>query len=206
MPFKRTYRRKKRVYRRKRRLYKRKLAIRRPMGRNYAFVRGGNFTSIVISNSADTFYGYSFALSDLPNYTEFTNLFDEYRIVRVSMRFMRSRIQVNNTATITVPYFLSLVDKDDSAAPASYNEMLQHPDCRIKDCSRNLYLSFVPRFSMNIYNGVTDAYGSRVGWIDCSNASVPHYGVKIGFGTSAAANQYSYIVWFKYKVLCRGLR
>lgn len=200
----RKYRRR-RVYRKKRRV-RRTRRVPRPLGRSQRFLRTSYLGTIAPGASAPTYDAYDFKLSDLPDYTEFTNLFDEYYIYKISLMFIPMRTQLNTNPASTVPWFIYAVDKDDSAPVTSYDALLQYPAVKITQMTKKVYVTFRPRFSSVVYNtAVTSGYGSRTGWLDCSNASIPHFGFKYGID-SATLNQYQYVVWCKYTILCRGVR
>jgi len=202
MPYKRTKRGKKKAYK-KRRNYKKKVP--RPLGAPCRIVRSAYFGVITPNTSIATFGAYSFALSDLPDYSEFTNLFDEYMIAKVTISFRPQFQNMVSTAGQKDPYFMYVVDKDDSAAATNINTLLQYPAVRITSSTRSHFITFKPRFAAPIFNGVTDAYGSRTGYLDCSNAAVPHYGFKWAID-SAPTTTISYIVWVKYVIMLRGVR
>lgn len=185
----------------------RRYKITRPIGRSHVFVRAAFFSTITSAAAVPVFGGYQFALTDLPNSSEFTNLFDEYMIAKVSVMFMPNKLTLNTNTAITTPYFLTVIDKDDAATPSSVNDLVQYPNCRFTSGNKRLVLTFKPRHTFNLYNGgVTDGYATRQGFIDCSNAGVPHYGVKFALEQSATASAYQYAVWVRYTIICRGVR
>lgn len=73
--------------------------------------------------AADKGWAWTFALSDLPNYTEFTALFDQYRLSLVELVFTWS--PGTTVATSTFPTLLIASDYDSAAVPASSSEIAQ---------------------------------------------------------------------------------
>lgn len=204
MPIKKRYF-KKRTVKRKRAM--RKGRVPRPLGRPSLITRGLFYTGITSPAAVPAYYGYEFKLSDLPDYTEFTNLFDEYRILRIKLYFIPSIHTQNNNNSYLVPWFLTAVDKDDASAPASYSAMLQYPGCKISTMQRKHYVSFSPRVATAVYGGpATTSYGSKSMYLDCGSPGVPHYGLKIGVGNSLTAGIYGYHIFAKYVVSFRGVR
>lgn len=199
---------KKRYYRRRRKIVKRKrkMPLFRPLGRNTVVTRGvflGNLTS----STVPTFSSYQFALSDLPNNSEFTNLFDEYRILKVSIMFIPYLISTNTSANNPVPIFAYVVDKDDAGTPSSLNDLLQYPACKVQSVLRRASVKFVPRISAAVYGGpATTSYGSKVMWLDCSNSGVPHYGLKVHIGSTTAGAVFGHQIYAKYTIGLRGVR
>lgn len=206
MPYRRkkTYRRKRRIIKRKKRIYKRRIP--RPMGAPSRMVRSTYIGTITASNTVATYGAFSFKLSDLPDYTEFTNLFDEYMIYSIRLFFRPNAITSVESTSYNDPWFIYAVDKDDSSAPTTYDTLMQYPGVRITSALRRHTIRFRPRFSIEIYNGVTSAYGSRVGYIDCANTAVPHYGFKYGIDKVNTANSVIYGLWATYTCYFRGLR
>jgi len=139
----------------------------------------------------------SFALSILPGYTEFTSLFDYYRIDKIELTFIPStNVADANTTAIggnnsdvsvgvnAVPTMLIATDPDGANYGATVAEqmLLQYGN------HRKLYMScaqrhtFKPKVSQQIYGaGATTAYAVPLGkdgvWVDCNNPTAPHYGV-----------------------------
>lgn len=214
MPFKRTYKRK-RLYKRplrrlKRRLYKKRI----PRGpkRTMLFKRyAGSFTvstssstgsmsfdgsTLVLTRGASAgtqFYSLAFAykLSDLPDYSEFTALFDTYKICGVALRIIPLFSEAS-TATASAVGGIGIVlhstsDYDDvsnySPNEANINYMREvatykcHNLLKIRKWSR--YLK--PAVRDAVYDGTTlQPMGQKKNkWIDCSNADILHYGTKM---------------------------
>lgn len=193
---------KKKAYKRKRAYKKR---VPRPLGAPCCIVRSAYYADIQPSASVPTYGSIQFKLSDLPDYSEFTNLFDEYCISRVKIHFRPAALTNLTGTSYNNPWFIYVVDKDDAATPTTYDTLMQYPSVRIRSGVRDHMVSFKPRFSVSIYNGVSDAYGSRTGYIDCSNAAVPHYGLKWGIA-KAVASTVLYEIWVTYTILLRGVR
>jgi len=188
------------------RRYRRKTAISRPLGRTHKFVRSrwvGNLSSQSLVN---TYGAYQFKLSDLPNYAEFTALFDEYMIYSVKLVFMPTAQTVNTGSSVLVPWAITVVDTDDNNTPSTYEELLEYPAARITTMSKKIVKRIYPRQAVALYNGgVTNGYGSRRGYVDCANYSVNHYGLKYAIGYSNVAGAYSYSVFATYTIICRGV-
>jgi len=175
--------------------------------RSFKFVRHYYIGTINSAAAVPVFGSIATALSFLPNSSEFTNLFDEYKITKLQLSFTPIKIQNNVDVAYTVPDFLTFVDKDDSAIPISINEFLQSPGMRLSTANRRHYQTLIPKFAATVYNtAITSGYGSRTGWLDCANPDIPHYGLKYYMGPSAIASAFSMQVFAKVTLLCRGVR
>lgn len=147
----------------------------------------------------------SFNLNALPNVTEFTSLFDQYRINAVKITFMprgnSAEVGTNNNNT----KLFTVIDYDDDTAPATLDALLQYETLKTTTVARDHTRYMKPRFAVTTYQtALTTGYGSRTGWIDCESNLVPHYGLKYWVPAVAGAN----IVDIKteYYVSFRGVR
>lgn len=134
--------------------------------------------------------GHSFKLSDVPNSSEFTSLFDAYRIKGVKLEFVpiynSHEINEGPAASpfdrVGIPVMTFARDLDDSTAPASENTLLQYAtNKRINLSSKKSIYIANPRVAQTVYQaGLTAAYSEarKNVWIDCANPDVPHYGLK----------------------------
>jgi len=129
--------------------------------------------------------GYEFKLNDLPNYQEFTNLFDMYRINFVVMRFVPTATQVlvnSDANSEEAPLIYTAIDYNNADAPGSADVIKQYGNCRVNALNVPFTLKFRPRTATPVFrDGVSSAYLQNPArlWIDCSYADVPHYGVKV---------------------------
>ena len=153
----------------------------------------------------------SFTLSDVTDYSEFTNLYDKYMItgVKVYFDYSMSATPGGNTTSLYYPKLFVKIDKDDSAVP-TLNEMTSSTQVKVlrfnaTNNTRSIYLR--PSCLTNIYNGMLfDAHGSNgKRWLDCNNASVPHYGMKLLAQGVPDANLGSIGMRFVYYLRFRGV-
>lgn len=181
------YRRRRRTsYRRKKRYFKRKYygpkyrIPRRRLtdGTVYSFKRTHQATSLA-SVATTPFAAYGnivFALSSLPQYGEFTSLFDAYKITGVKLRFI-PRVTENSTATANFGTFMYTPDYDDTTTPTSQDELLQRQSTRIRySVSKPFNLFIKPRPGINVPGGFGQAPYSM--WQDTSSPSIFYYGFK----------------------------
>lgn len=172
----------------------------------HSFVRGYEANPIAQSVLANVQGAYQFTLDALPNYTEFTALFDQYKIVEVEMIFVPGANESVSSAANSGVNF-TVIDYDDAnvlgTGTAAY---LQYENCLMTQSTETIRRVIKPRAAMGLLTGGSAYVGNIAApWIDCSNASVPHYGLKILIG-SAAANAFAYTVLLRYKMLFRSTR
>jgi len=131
----------------------------------------------------DAFAVKTFTLDSLPNYTDFTNLYDEYRIKAVKVYFVpkqNSNTQGASAAYSEVPTLVSAIDYDDATAPTTVAKMMEYDTTRIHGCADKSYTRiFKPNVSLAAYSGAFTSYAQREDqWLDSDSAGVKHYGLK----------------------------
>jgi len=126
----------------------------------------------------DMGHAFPFGLSLLPNYSEFTNLFDRYRLRRVDVRI--AMVQKNNHTTSRFPTVWAYMDDDDASIPLTKNAVLERQSVRpftFSDAKTVYSVSIQPRWLLDSTNKASLA--PRDMWIDMSTPSVSHYGLKM---------------------------
>jgi hypothetical protein len=122
--------------------------------------------------ASDMGHAFPFALSLLPNYSEFANLFDSYRIRQVDIRLVHD-YQYNGTSTVPTPTVWAWMDDDDAAIPTTKQVALERQSVRpfTYSASKTVYsLSIQPRWLIDGTNKASLA--PRDMWIDMSQPSV----------------------------------
>lgn len=168
-------------------------------------------------------YGLSlgFALNDLPDATEFTTLYDCYRLRGVKLKLyplVSQGIQFGNgTLEGTVLHYVTDYD-DNGAVTADSNGLaaIKQYDsykCKINRSGMPYIGVFIkPRFSQTVYktalaSGYTE--GDRKLWLDCQNPEIPHYGFKCLFEHYHATTDAASLRWkveATYYFQCKDVR
>lgn len=163
-------------------------------------------TDIAINNPQQI--TLNFSLNDLPNSSDFTNLFDFYRICGVKLQFI---FQSNNQDTgsntvLSIPVMHYIADYDDSIGFSNENQALEKEGIKTKRIDKPFTYYLVPRISNEIYNnGITTAYAlnNKKQWIDCNSSGVAHFGLKawVSSGVNTITGQFkiyaTYYLQFK---------
>lgn len=132
--------------------------------------------------------GVNFQLTDVVNYTEFTNLFDQYKIAGVAYRFVVNKDPMQGTPAVTPAYprLLWAHDYDDSSTPV-LNDLYQYPKVNefwFTDSRNSTRWNFIKpaRAAVEYESATLSSYRPQwKGFIDCASNSAPHYGVKYGY-------------------------
>lgn len=129
-------------------------------------------------------------LSTLPGFSDFTNLFDQYRILAMRITFQRPYHQTGtmplaaNASQTNLPaiWFHSAVDFDDATTPSNIQQLQEYPSYRcveLTGAGNQFTLAFQPRVAMAVYgSGVFTSFGNASPWIDAASVNVPYYGYK----------------------------
>ncbi len=160
-------------------------------GMIYRTVRTVNVGAIT-AGAIDTGVGRVFKLSNLPNTTEFTNLFDQFRIVRVEVEYVFSTHILASQAKY--PRITFAVDYSDASNPASENDILQYENAETFQFGQVKHMFkrvFQPRAALASYQGAFTGYGlaNPNQWFDTNNSSIEYYGTKewiTNYNTTAA--------------------
>lgn len=191
------------------------------MNKAYKFSRYAASKLIIPLNSTtEQSQSYSHMFNEIANYSEFTQLFDQYMITGVAYYIRLITNPDNNGATSTTnnnvnpplttivpttsiyPVLWSVIDKDDDSVltlagmkeKQGVKRSVLRPNATIKR-----YVSY-PRVSSEVYNsGITTGYGvGKPIWMDCNSPAVPHYGIKFCVDAELQTNQ-SYLIQIERK-------
>lgn len=138
---------------------------------------------------------YTVKFDDMVAYGEFTNLFDNYRIEKVTMTFQL----INNptayhplnlgtpaTSTNWWPKMWYVRDYDGGVTETiSSMKERQGVKCRVLEPNKMIKISYVPRVRSLIYKtSTTEGYAPKQVRLDMSDATVPHYGLHVVYDTN----------------------
>lgn len=154
----------------------------------------------VEGDGTSTFFGYglNFMLSELPSYSEFVNLYDQYKISCVVVKIQMLNIPEldkagcadtantnSGTSNLTqlYPKFWYYTDYDDSQPPASLAEMQQvgKVKCFILRPNKIYTFKIRPALPRTIQGSVAEPSWPKR--LDCSQPTLVHYGFKYGIDT-----------------------
>jgi hypothetical protein len=129
---------------------------------------------------------FSFYFAQLPDYSDFTTLFDKYVIDSVKLEFLFPCITQNTVIDhLKWPKIYTVLDYDDDNTPVSLDEIMQYQSLKLTqytDSQLTHNVNLVPRVSRPVYNGVSVVAAYEVApphvWIDLNSTGVPHYGLK----------------------------
>ena len=147
-----------------------------------------------------TFAGLAFSLDSLPQYTDFTNLFDMYRITKVEIDWLPEYTELTDAALVSNAVnvrFNSAVDLADDAAPSSVDEILQYQQLVSTGITRPHARSWKPTINMSETN--IPCYC----WVPTSEAGRKHHALKVAIPPTGVAMTFRSRV--KYYVECANV-
>lgn len=166
------------------------------------------------TNQVTASYSYSFNAAQVVNFSDFTTLFDQFKIKAVLMEFRLmtnpdATIQPTNQVSTSPPYLFptlwTVIDRDDDGT-ITLDQMRQHQGARRSVLRPNAiikrYIPYPSTLGMTYKSGVSTAYTiNRSKWVDVTDSATPHYGVKTVLDTEGLANAGNYTVRLDMKFI-----
>jgi hypothetical protein len=144
----------------------------------YKFSRSFDIGNIPKAAS-DQGYAWPFALNMIPGSTEFTNLFDKYRITSIDLTFSYWQ-EGQVSGDVLWPAMYLFMDDDDAIIPTTKTSVLERMSVQRVSFSptrQTISVLINPRWIQS-RAGTSTNIAPRNSWIDMSTPAVQHYGVK----------------------------
>jgi hypothetical protein len=132
-------------------------------------------------------FGASVGVVQMPNYNEFTALFQQYRIANIELLMFFNR-NADSTATggATLPLVAFVKDYTNATAPGSLSDLLQYENVELKQFgnargeSPAVRIQIRPRVAIQVndYGTFPAAVAAEEQWYDTAFPDTPFYGVK----------------------------
>lgn len=174
-----------------------------------------------------TQWKYEPTLDSLPNFTDFTNLYDQYCIKAIKVSLFPKFSQVEGVsvqdagaglsglgAVNLMGQVASVVDIDGNG-PTTMNELMQYQNVKMTRGNKIHSRYFKPAVAASIFKSttaLTSAYGPKKSvWLDCSNPDVTHYGLYgiidlSGVSPSFVGAGFSFDVKVDMYIACKNVR
>lgn len=163
----------------------------------------------VLAGAGDYLAAYNFQLSQVGgNLGAFTSLYDQYKIRKVVWtlypKFNSSDIQFSGSNGGELPMVTTCIDYDDSNPPPGIAEIVQRQNAKIHRAGRPITRVLKPCANF-VVDASTGALSNKQSpWLDLTNNTVPHYGIKLGIQASPVNQNYDVVV--KYYLAFRQVR
>lgn len=167
----------------------------------------------------------TFRLANLPNVSEFQNLFDAYRInlLIFEIAWLHTSSDANQSGVtpltfLEAPYCYYVLDKDTPDPPTSLNQLAEYANGRrfyFGSGSRVLRIKVRPTAGLDSVQAGTSGAGTVLvrtmrgrPWIDMANVNVPHYSMRLMFagGGNGANSQHRFSISCRAYIQCKTVR
>ena len=147
-----------------------------------------------------TLEAYNFSLNDIPGYTDFTGLFDYYKITGIRIKaipyLQTDSNSVGTTNNSGNPPIFYVVDTNDGSSPVSVNAICEYNDHKISTVWKGFDVYFKPKFS-----DATQA--ERGGWVSTNNVTLDWYGLKVAIPPTVSITKFYIVITFYIR--CKDL-
>lgn len=173
------------------------------------FVRTRQNGQLAIPAALDGGLAWVFQLADIPDFSDFANLYDAYVIDQVDVTYI-----VENTSPGQFPVLMYAPDYDDGSTPLTDTQVSTHQGVKIHafdECHRSYTMTVRPRALNAAFKpGVTSAYTWAPEGVICdmANTDIQHYGIKTWLSHYNAVDtpQTRIRTFLRYHIRCIGQR
>lgn len=195
------------------------MVLRNPRPKAYSFKR-----KLFVYNNIELNYGtdyagvFNFRLDQLPNYSDFQNLYDQYMIKKIVFKiipkYSESALVTGGATTGINPnnqmqQIHSCIDYDDNTLPTSVDQLCQYQTHKMTRGNLVHTRVFVPKCEINVTSsaGVASANAPKAyQWLDCDAPTIPHNGIKVFIPAPGMANtRIQYDILTTYYISCKGV-
>lgn len=148
-------------------------------GKIHSFEVTSALATISSNASIESSGAFVVSLSSLPNPSDFTTLFDQYRIIQCNIKFMPTNPGTN---AATQNYIYTAIDYDDGNAIGS-SVIAQYDTVQITPATQYFERTWNPRLAGAVYSGAFTSFAnlSSRTWLDVASPNVQYYGLKYCF-------------------------
>ena len=153
----------------------------------------------------------AFRLADLPGASEFTALYDQYKVDKFCVHFVPWQ-SVSETGGVDPGTLLTAVDFDGGATGLTQSQFLEYESCQVTPIWQSKKVCVQPRAELNATDSnatvVSAAVAPRSTWWDCSNTAIYHYGVRWGAVPDGVltSNHFGYNIWMEVFLTFKATR
>lgn len=159
---------------------------------------------------------FHFKLSDLSNYTDFTELFEKYRISGVKLKFVPATgnsSDVNSTNTYNAMKPLAVAIKTSAVTVTgeqeTFDELMEHQDVKLRNGYKpfSIYIKnpkmYAPASNVTNVLEVNNWISTRNPGTVANNADIPHWGLSYSFLSDGTNDHFtSYYVFATFYIQC----
>lgn len=148
-----------------------------------------------------------FKLNQLPNFSDFVNLYDTYKICGIKQKYVfnRNDAQTGGATPAEMPMLLTVNDFNDDGAPANENEMLEYSTFKQSRLDRPTKRYWRPTQQV-VAGGTTSTDYMKSKWNSTEAPERIHRGLKVAIDTVGSAGNVTIgvlCIYTTYYVACR---
>lgn len=161
---------------------------------------------------------WGFTISNLPNFNEFTQLYDQYKIMEVKVKIIPQYIvntdDISTSRRVLQLYYIR--DHDDADITTlgydnNENPWLENSKVKKMMLNRPITITVKPSILTQVYETLTSTgYSPKYDqWLDCNDQTVPHYGLKVRIydpAATVAGTEVVASVYVEYKIALKHPR
>lgn len=171
----------------------------------FYFTRYADMGTITATSTSTQYGGSVFSLSDVPNFGEFTTLFDFYKIKAIKLSFIpASDVTVGvGTGIAIIPNtvynqrIFTVIDYNDAGIPASINELRQYKNCKWSPNNKIHTRYFKPRVIIDAGSVNNSVEYRAQPWVK-STQDLDYYAIKWAIENTAAIGTQLYRLEAKF--------
>lgn len=166
----------------RRKLLSRRYYKKKPLAsRIYNFKRKLFLQDYIVVSTSSFSGALQFTLSDLPGYTDFTNLYDMYKINKVVWKlipkYTEAALNGGTANNSNCQQIHSVIDYDDNVAPTGgISQLTQYQSHRMTRGNQIHSRTIIPKVQTSAQ--ALSALPKANQWIDCDQTTVYHRGIK----------------------------
>jgi hypothetical protein len=144
----------------------------------YSFFRTAQLANISSVTPIEVDGQYAPTLDTFPDYTEFTSLFDNYRIRMFKFMFIPRALPISTTSVATAFGVIGTAFDPDGGPAVAMTALEEYASFQMVPMGAEFERTIVPHAANPVYNGSVFTSFARVpntAWIDCTSANVPYY-------------------------------
>lgn len=171
---------KKKSMRRYRKRYTRRVprSLGNPKQKIFYYTRFCDLGTITSTSASTTYGASSFNLSQVPGYTDFTALYDFYKIKAIKLSFVPwSNVTNGNSGTEHFQRIFTVIDYNDVGIPTAVTDLQQYKSCKWSPNNRIHKRYFKPKTIIDSYNELALVLDKQP-WVPTTNTTNSYYGIK----------------------------
>ncbi len=135
----------------------------------------------LIASQFEEALAFSFMLNDIPNPSDITSLYDEYRIIQVTMKFLPVTNPFGaSTSSTAYPSLYTAIDYNDDTLPSSAANLREYAtfQCVPNQVYTQRVISVRSLTAVTNNGTIVDGVSRWGQWLRVAQSQVKHYGLK----------------------------